>query len=93
MAVSILGLALYLMALASWAKQLRAKNTPLPKRRVAGIAAAFLPLLWYAYLIYEAHGNVVVWLAITLLVWSVCVAILGYITVVHAPKWIVGNRV
>jgi predicted alpha/beta hydrolase len=84
----VLGLALYLMGLGKWGKSLKAKNAPLGRRRLYGVLAAFPSLAAPFYYGYGAYNSGVF---IFMLVWSTVVAILGFITVVYAPKWIVGT--
>ncbi len=45
MAMAVLGLALYLMALAKWGKSLKAKNATLKRRRIYGLVGAAPMLL------------------------------------------------
>jgi hypothetical protein len=87
MAMAIFGLAFYLIALAKWAKNLQEKNVPLGRRRIYGVIAA-LPMLVVPLFIGNASPTVTA----IFFAWCVAWAILGYVTVVHRPKWIVGNR-
>ena len=87
MALMALGLALYLMALGKWGKNLKAKNSPLGRRRLYGFLAA-LPSIAAPF--YYGYGDYTSGLFLFMLVWCVIVAILGFITVAYAPKWIVG---
>jgi hypothetical protein len=87
MAIAVLGLALYLMALGKWGKSLKAKNTSLGRRRLYGIVAALPSLVAPFYYGYGAYGSDIFMFMFT---WCTVVAILGFITVAYAPKWIVG---
>lgn len=82
MAIAILGLALWLIALAKWGRSLQAKNATLRRKRIYGVVLAtpmlLMPLLF--------GGGAF------LFVWCAACAVLGYVTVVHAPRWIVGSR-
>ncbi len=81
MAMAILGLALYLMGLAKWGKSLQAKNASVGRKRMYGVIAA-VPML-VAWLFYGG--------GLILFAWCVACGVLGYITVAHAPRWIVGG--
>ncbi|MGC1618036.1 MAG: hypothetical protein WA765_06055 [Candidatus Acidiferrum sp.] len=87
MAISVLGLAFYLMALGSWGKSLSAKNAPLNRRRLYGVLAAIPSIVAP---LYYGYGDYTSGLFIFMLAWCGIVAVLGFITVVYAPKWIVG---
>jgi hypothetical protein len=80
-ALAVLGLALYLWVLAKRGKNLQATNAPLARRRIYGLVAA-LPML-IVPLFYG--GNLIMF------AWCVPCGVLGYITVAHAPPWIVGG--
>lgn len=86
MAQALLGLAFYLAALAWLGKRLRAKNTPLGRRRLYGVIAAAFPL---ALPLIDRSNSFDISFVI-LFAWQAVVAALGFITVVYAPKWIVG---
>ncbi len=80
MAMMFFGLAFYLMALAKWGKSLKEKNATLGRRRAYGLLAAapsFIGLAMYGWNVF-------------MLAWAVICATLGYLTVAHAPRWIVG---
>lgn len=87
MAMAVLGLALYLLALGKWGKSLRAKNTSLGRRRLYGIIAA---VPWLVAPFYYEYGDYGSGTFMFMLAWCTVVAILGFITVAYAPKWIVG---
>lgn len=93
MALTLIGLALYLWLLGKWGKYLKARGTPLRRKRLYGALAA-IPMLalsfYYGYNDYsgEAYG---IGAFVFTLVWNAAVVILGFITVVYAPKWIVGT--
>ena len=79
----IFSLALYLIGCAGWAKRLITSETLLRKRQLHGAIIGSLPLVM-AVVFHPAN--------IYVYAWSLIVGILGYITVVYRPKWIVGNR-
>ncbi|SRR5260370_19515553 len=87
MAMAVFGLALYLMALGKWGKSLKAKNTPLGRKRLYGFVAAIPSLVSPFYYGYGAYNS---GMFMFMLAWCTVVAILGFITVAYAPKWIVG---
>ncbi len=87
MAMAVLGLAFYLMALSKWGKSLKAKNAPLGRRRLYGFLAA-LPSIASPF--YYGYPDYTSGLFLFLVVWCGIVAILGFITVVYAPNWIAG---
>lgn len=87
MAMAVIGLALYLMVLGKWGKGLKAKNAPLGLRRFYGFFAA-LPSIAAPF--YYGYPDYASWLSLFMVVWCGIVAILAFITVVYAPKWIVG---
>jgi hypothetical protein len=88
MAMTVLGLALYLWGLANRGKSLKDKNATLRSRRIYGIVFASPMLI--APLYFSFAGTLGGWGILFVWVWSVTCAVLGYITVAHAPKWIVG---
>jgi len=82
MAIAVLGLALYLWALAREGKKLRAQNATIGRRRMWGLLVSvpmvLLPLMYpdHRLLMFAALAPF---------------AILGYITVVYTPHWILGD--
>jgi len=88
MAMAVLGLALYLMALAKWGKSLKAKNATLNRRRIYGFVGAAPMLL--SPLVFGV-GDLGGWGILFIWIWCATCAALGYITVAHAPQWIVGK--
>ncbi len=87
MVMLFLGLAFYLFWLGKWGKSLKAKNTPLGRKRLYGLLAA-LPYIVAPF--YYGYGAYASGFFLFLLVLYSVVAVLGFITVVYAPKWIVG---
>jgi len=90
MAMTALGLVLYLWALAKRGKSLKAKHATPESRRTYGILFAAPMLIAPLYLSFsDTLGGWGI-----LFVWVLCAAcaVLGYITVAHAPKWIVGGE-
>jgi hypothetical protein len=87
MAQALLGLAFYLSALAWWGKKLRAKNTPIGRRRLYGILAAAVPL---AIPFLDRSNSFGTGEFAFLVAVQTVVAGLGFVTVVYAPEWIVG---
>jgi hypothetical protein len=75
------------MALGKWGKSLKAKNTPIGRKRLYGLLAV-LPSIAAPF--YYGYGAYTSGLFLFMLVWCGIVAVLGFITVVYAPKWIVG---
>jgi hypothetical protein len=82
MAIAVLGLALYLWGLAREGKKLRAQNATMGRRRMWGLTVS-VPLVLLP-LIYPDHRLFMVAALAPF-------AILGYITVVYTPRWIVGG--
>jgi len=78
----IVGLALYLIACAGWAKRLQSNGATIRIRQVWGLLAVVLVMA----VPFLARGNFLNY------AWSAIVACLGYVTIVYRPKWIVGNR-
>lgn len=87
MAIAVLGLAFYLMALGKWGKSLKEKNSPLSRRRLYGLLAT-LPSIAAPF--YYGYPDYTSGVFLFMAVWCGIVAVLGFITVVYAPKWIVG---
>jgi hypothetical protein len=87
MGIAVLGLALYLWLMGKWGKYLRAKNTPLGRRRLYGILGVLPQLVAPFYFEYGSYSSD---LFVLMLLSCSAVAILGFITVAYAPKWIVG---
>jgi len=83
MALFVLMLALYVSGLAKWGKSLQAKGVPLRKRRIYGLVVVALTL--FMPLLRGGYGGSVFLFAV-FCAW----AVLGYITLVHTPRWIVG---
>ena len=77
-----IGLALYLIACAQWGKHLQDKNATLKKKQLHGLIAAAVEMVMC----------VVVGANIYVLSFGVVCAVLGYVTIVYRPKWIVGKR-
>ncbi|MGB7024045.1 MAG: hypothetical protein WBD73_09625 [Candidatus Acidiferrales bacterium] len=88
MAMVVLGLALYLMALARWGKSLKERNATLKRRRIYGFVGAAPPLL--APFVFGI-GTLGSWENLFLCTWYAACAVLDYATVVYAPQWIVGK--
>jgi hypothetical protein len=82
MAIAVLGLALYLWALARQGKTLQAQNATMRRRCVRGLLVS-VPLVLLP-LMYPDH-RLFMFAALAPF------AILGYITVVYTPRWIVGG--
>jgi N6-adenosine-specific RNA methylase IME4 len=82
-----LGLIVYLIGLAKWARHLQEKNATIRRKQIYGVIAA-VPMLAVPFYSWSDSGteNAIV------SVWCFACAILGYVTVVYRPKWIVGNR-
>jgi hypothetical protein len=66
-------------------------NQPLEKRKVHGMVAGILPLFFVlCVVVFSDRSN-----ALTCLVEAVVASVmgvLGYLTVVYRPKWIVGSK-
>ena len=86
----VLSLALYLIGLAQWGRNLREKRATIQRRRVYGLAAAFLPVVFGVISVMRVETKPTDAVAFTL-GWSILVGVLGYLTVVHCPEWLVGK--
>lgn len=85
----ILGLALYLIAAARWSAWLREKAVSKQRLKVYGFLVAAVPLGAGAYSLFDNQSSVD-WKAFSL-AFEAVIAVLGYVTVVYSPKWIVGK--
>lgn len=76
----VLWLAFYLVGCASWGRRLQSRNATLRQRRIRGliVAAAWLVLYLGGNTFQYAMGAVG--------------GVLGYVTIVHIPRWIVGDE-
>jgi hypothetical protein len=86
----VLSLALYLIGLAQWGRNLRENGATIQRRRLYGLAAAFLPVVFGLSSLIRFETRRTDAVAFTL-GWSLVVGFLGYLTVVHCPKWLVGK--
>jgi hypothetical protein len=86
----VLSLILYLIGLAQWGRNLREKGTTIKRRRLYGLAAALLPVVFGLSSLMRFETRPTDAVAFTL-GWSLLVGFLGYLTVVHCPKWLVGK--
>lgn len=86
----VLSLALYLISLAQWGRNLREKRATIKRRRLYGLGAAFLPVVFGLSSVMRFETKPTDAAAFTL-GWSLLVGLLGYLTVVHCPEWIVGK--
>lgn len=86
----VLSLVLYLIGLAQWGRHLREKRATIQRRRLYGLAAAFLPVVFGLSSVMQFETKPTDAVAFTL-GWSLLVGFLGYLTVVHCPKWLVGK--
>jgi hypothetical protein len=85
----IMGLVMYLIGCA--ADGSRMAYQPLEKRNIHGVIAGILPLFFVlCVVVFSERSN-----AATFLVEAVVASVmgvLGYLTVVYRPKWIVGSK-
>lgn len=89
MALVAFWLAIYLYGSGKWGRSLRAKNTTLARRRVYGVLAASPWIIYGMLLVIPPSFSLG---GVLLAAFFVLCGALGYVTVVHAPRWIVGGR-
>jgi hypothetical protein len=82
MALIILGLVLYLTGCAAWAKRLRDKNATLKTRQLHGLTSVVIAMAMPVLVGGSGFSYVL----------GAIFGVLGYLTIVYRPKWIVGKR-
>lgn len=91
MALGLLVLGIYLWLLAKWGKRLKARNAALSQRRLYGTLAGsiwFVASFLYLYSAGALGSGIAAF--IISFAWNLMIAVLFFVTVAYAPKWIVG---